>query len=246
VGGTVVLPSGESVTLNADGTLTVHTDADIDKIAFTYGIKSSTGATDVGFVTINTVPCFVAGTRIMTPKGEVPVEDLCPGDLVLTHDDGPQPVRWTGRRLVPATGAFAPVRIKAGAFGPHGELTISPQHRVMIGDSRAELLFGEAEVLVAAKDLVNDHSVRIVEGGMVDYVHILFDKHQVVYSEGLVTESFLPGPQTTKLFEKDIVAEICAIFPEIDPDTGAGYSPAARRTLRGYEAQLLIASGMAA
>jgi hypothetical protein len=81
---------------------------------------------------------------------------------------------------------------------------------------------------------------------MVDYVHLLFDRHQVVFSEGLATESFLPGPQTTKSFESDMVAEICALFPEIDPETGKGYSPAARRTLRPFEAQLLLASGKAA
>ena len=70
------------------------------------------------------------------------------------------------------------------------------------------------------------------------YVHLMFDKHQVVFSEGLATESFLPGPQTEKSFEKDILDEICALFPELDPSTGEGYSPAARRTLKHYEADL--------
>ena len=70
----------------------------------------------------------------------------------------------------------------------------------------------------------------------------MFDRHQVVYSEGLETESFLPGPQTAKSFERDVVDEICAIFPEIDPDTGTGYSPAARRTLRKFEADILRAT----
>jgi len=73
------------------------------------------------------------------------------------------------------------------------------------------LLFGEAEVLVAAKDLVDGQSVHVVEGGMVEYVHMLFDRHQVIYSAGLTTESFLPGPQTTQSFEREIVDEICAI-----------------------------------
>ena len=66
----------------------------------------------------------------------------------------------------------------------------------------------------------------------------MFDKHQVVFSEGLATESFLPGPQTAKSFEAEIVDEICAIFPELDPHTGDGYSQSARRTLKGYEANL--------
>ena len=110
----------------------------------------------------------------------------------------------------------------------------------------AELLFGEAEVLVAAKDLVNDNSITRRTGGTVDYVHLLFDRHQVVYSEGLATESFLLGPQTTQSFERDIVKEICAIFPELDPATGDGYSAAARRTLRHFEAQVLLSQDKAA
>lgn len=244
-GSEVTLQTGQVVHVNADGTVTITTDADHDDAAFTYEVSSVSPVgtvvqTDVGLVTVHTIPCFVAGTRIRTPDGEVAVETLAPGDLVLTQDDGPQPVRWIGRRTVAATGPMAPIRILGGTLGPHRTLLVSPQHRVLIRDSLAELLFGEGEVLVAAKDLVNDRTIRPVEGGDVTYVHFLFDRHQVVFSEGLPTESFLPGPQTTRLFEKDIVEEILTIFPELDPMTGAGYSPSARRTLKPFEARVLL------
>jgi hypothetical protein len=245
-GQTITLPSGQQVTLNANGTFTVVGDGSIETKTFTYTVTDGLGHTDTAFVTITSVPCFVAGTLIATPEGERRVESLAPGDLVMTHDDGPQPVRWIGRRRVRATGALAPVRIRANTFGDHRTLMLSPQHRVLIRDSLAEILFGEAEVLVAAKDLVNDRSIRICAGGEVDYVHILFDRHQVVFSEGLATESFLPGPQATASLEQAIVDEICAIFPELNPRTGAGYGPAARRTLKGHEAQVLLAAGRAA
>ncbi|WP_297767599.1 Hint domain-containing protein [uncultured Roseovarius sp.] len=245
-GDTVTLNSGQQLQLNADGTIDVIGDGDTEEFNFTYEVESSTGETDVGFVNVDSVPCFVAGTLIRTPSGEVAVETLQPGDLVVTQDEGAQPLRWIGRRQVAAQGAFAPIHIDAGTFGRHRDLLLSPLHRVLIRDSLAELLFGEGEVLIAARDLVNDRSVCRVEGGTVDYVHILFDRHQVVFSEGLATESFLPGPQTARSFEAEIVAEICALFPEIDPETGTGYSPAARRMLRRYEARLLLAHGEAA
>ena len=245
-GDTVTLATGQQITLNANGTFEVATDTDVESINFTYTAEDAGGVSDTAFVTVNTIPCFVAGTLILTPDGEVPVETLEPGDLVTTHDDGPQPVRWIGQRRVPAKDNLAPICIKANTFGSHRELLVSPQHRILISDSLAELLFGEAEVLIAAKDLVNDYTVRAREGGMVDYVHILFDRHQVVFSEGLATESFLPGPQTTRSFERECVEEICSIFPELNPDTGLGYSPAARRTLRAYEARVLIARSVAA
>ncbi|SEN20269.1 Hint domain-containing protein [Roseovarius tolerans] len=245
-GDIVTLNSGQQIQLNADGTIEVIGDGDTELFNFTYEVESSTGQTDVGFVTVDSVPCFVAGTLIRTPGGEVPVETLQPGDLVLTQDEGAQPLRWIGRRKVMAAGDFAPIRIAAETFGSHRELLLSPLHRVLIRDSLAELLFGEREVLVAARDLVNDRSVRRIEGGEVEYVHILFDRHQVVFSEGLPTESFLPGPQTANSFEAEIVDEICALFPEIDPATGAGYSAAARRTLKRYEARLLMTHARAA
>lgn len=238
-GDIVTLNSGQQIQLNADGTVTVLGDGDTEVFNFTYDVASSTGQTDVGLVTVDSVPCFVAGTRIRTPDGEVAVETLRPGDLVLTKDEGAQPLRWIGMRRVRAAGEFAPIRIAADTFGRHGELWLSPLHRVLVRDALAELLFGEAEVLVAARDLVNDATVRRIEGGEVTYVHLLFDRHQLIWSERLLTESFLPGPQTARSFEAEMVAEIRALFPEIDPRTGAGYSPAARRALRPFEARLL-------
>lgn len=240
-GDTLTLPTGQVVTLNANGTLTVAGDGDTEDFNFTYTIDNGTD-TDVGFVNATSVPCFVAGTLIATPSGERPAETLQPGDLVLTQDDGPQPLRWIGTRKVAAAGEFAPIHIRANTFGTHRDLLLSPLHRVLIRDSLAEVLFGESEVLIAARDLINDRSVTRRAGGEVTYVHLMFDRHQVVYSEGLETESFLPGPQTAKSFERDVVDEICAIFPEMDPDTGTGYSPAARRTLRKFEADILRAT----
>lgn len=235
---TVTLPTGQTVQLNANGTLTVIGDGDAEDFNFTYTIDDGTN-TDTGFVNATSVPCFVAGTLIATPSGEVAAEQLAPGDLVLTQDEGPQPLRWVGQRTVEAEGDFAPIHIRANTFGAHRDLLVSPLHRVLIRDNLAELLFGESEVLVSARDLVNDRSVRRRAGGQVTYVHLLFDRHQVVFSEGLETESFLPGPMTAKSFEHEVVAEICTIFPEIDPVSGHGYSQAARRTLKRFEAGLL-------
>ena len=246
-GSTVTLATGAQVTLNADGTFGYVNDLDIEQVSFTYTTENGAGVSDTAFVTVNTIPCFVAGTLVQAPSGPQAVETLEPGDLVVTKDEGPQPVRWIGSRKVDATGTLAPIRIEAGAFGDHDTLSVSPQHRILITDEMAELLFGDKEVLITAKDLVNDLTVRRDTSlSEVTYVHILFDTHQVVYSERLATESFLPGPQSMQSFEHDVVNEICTIFPEIDPMTGYGYGAAARTSLKGYEAQLLLSQGHAA
>jgi hypothetical protein len=237
-GSTVTLSTGQTITVNANGTITVVADAATENINFTYQVGAG-GVSDIGMVTLSQVPCFVAGTRILTPEGEVPVEALRPGDLVVTLDDGPQPLRWTGSRTVAAEGDFAPVLIRAGAFGAHGALCVSPQHRVLVRDPLAELMFADPEVLVAAKDLVNGDSVTRQEGGTVCYVHLLFDRHQVILSEGLATESFLPGPAMTQALAPETLRELLALFPDLDPETGEGYGPAARRMLRAHEARAL-------
>ena len=244
VGTAITLATGQQVTLNSDGTFSVVGDGDEEDFNFTYTIDNGTNS-DVGFVNATSVPCFVAGTLIATPEGDRCAERLLPGDLVMTKDEGAQPLRWIGSRRVAAVGDFAPIHICANTLGQHRDLLVSPLHRVLIKDNLAELLFGEAEVLVAARDLVNDHSIMRREGGEVTYVHLLFDRHQVVFSEGLETESFLPGPQTSSSFEADVVEEIYSIFPELDPETGTGYPTAARRTLKRYEAELLRAAKVA-
>ena len=245
VGQTITLATGQQVTLNADGTFDITTDSDFETSSFTYEVQAVDGSgnvleTDVGFVTVETIPCFVAGSLIDTVDGPRAVETLTAGDMVLTRDDGAQPLRWIGKRSVPAIGKMAPICIRQNALGEHGELMVSPLHRVLVKDALAELMFGDSEVLIAAKDLVNDHSIRPVEGGEVEYVHLMFDRHQVVTSDGLATESFLPGPQTTKSFEDEIVEEITTIFPELDLSTGEGYGPAARPMLKRYEAEALL------
>ncbi|MEM7075154.1 MAG: Hint domain-containing protein [Pseudomonadota bacterium] len=238
-GSVLTLTSGQQITVNGDGTISVLGDGDVENVSFTYEVTSSTGQTDVGFVTLNSVPCFVAGTHILTEQGDKAVETLSPGDMILTRDEGMQPLRWIGRRRVAGTGDFAPVRIAARTFGPHNEIWLSPLHRVLIRDGLAELLFGDREVLVAARDLVNDHSVRVEPRAEVEYVHLLFDRHQVIISEGLATESFLPGPQIIHSFEAEMVAEVYALFPELERDTAEGYGAAARQMLKPYEARVL-------
>ncbi|MEM1237204.1 MAG: Hint domain-containing protein [Pseudomonadota bacterium] len=239
-GQSVILNSGQAVLLNSDWTITVTSTAQPAEDVFTYDIIDNVGNTSTGFVTLETVPCFVAGTMILTPDGERRIEDLVPGDLVVTHDNGAQPIRWAGQRTMSASGKMAPIRIREGALGDHRQLLVSPQHRILVRDTLSELLFGEPEVLVSAKHLVDDHSIRVEEGGFVTYVHLLFDRHEVVFSEGLATESFLPGPQTTDCFEEEVLDEICEIFPELDPQTGSGYSPSVRRTLKSHEAKVFM------
>ena len=194
------------------------------------------------------IVCFSAGTRIMTDRGPVAVEQLQPGDLVLTRDNGFQPLRWVGQRRLSSADLQArpqlqPVRIAAGALGadgPERTMLVSPQHRVLIEGARAEMYFGEAEVLVPAKHLVGlaEVSRALPEEG-VTYVHILFDRHEIVLSDGIWTESFQPAERTLSALDAEARDEVLELFPELA--RGEAAFPAARLSLRAHEAKVLIA-----
>ncbi|MEZ5753327.1 MAG: Hint domain-containing protein [Paracoccaceae bacterium] len=173
------------------------------------------------------IPCFTAGTPIDTPGGPVPVEALRPGDLVLTRDNGPQPLLWSAMRRLTQADLLAnprllPVEIAAGALGNDLRLDVSPQHAILLcGPDRTERLFRAI------------HLARLKGGGVrqrmgcrgVTYVHLMFDRHQVLRSAGLWSESFYPGPQALAALNRPALEELEALFPGI---CAAIYGPTAR------------------
>ncbi|KAA2317265.1 type I secretion protein [Pseudooceanicola sediminis] len=195
------------------------------------------------------VICFAPGTLIATIKGEVPVEELRPGARVITRDNGMQQLRWIGRRsLTAAELAVAPhlrpIRIRAGALGrglPDRDLTVSPNHRMLIRSERASLLYEESEVLIAAKHLVGMPGVERVVQGQVVYLHLLFDQHEVILANGAWSESFQPGDYSMKGLADDQRSEVYHLFPELAEAEHLAQYSAARRSLKQHEVKVLRA-----
>lgn len=242
-GSTVTLPSGLEILVNGDGTITVISDPTdpLGAVNFSYEVANEDGVTDVGFVNGEVVACFVAGARIETARGPVAVEDVLVGDMVLTLDEGYQPVRWHGSRRVASAGSLAMVPIAAGTFGDHGALAVSPQHRLRISGWRAELCCGEAEVLVKAAHLVRAGRLQQDRSGRpITYHHLLFDRHQIICAEGLWSESYHPGPETLAGHDPEILAELLTLFPELEQDPEHGYGPLARPEATAHAAALLV------
>ena len=190
------------------------------------------------FSEFESVTCFTPGTRIVTADGKRQIETLSVGDRVLTLDAGLQPIRWIGRRVVPALGRFAPISIKAGALGNTRDLLVSPQHRMLIGSALNAFYFGSEELLAPAKALVNDSTIRRREGGMVEYIHLLFESHQIVLAEGIPSESFHPGETALDGMQQEALRELLELFPELCTD---GYGPAARPAMKVQEARRMAA-----
>ncbi|WP_299687969.1 Hint domain-containing protein [uncultured Tateyamaria sp.] len=141
------------------------------------------------------VACFAADTWIDTPDGRRQITHLRPGDLVLTQDNGPQPVslllHYCLRLDQPATAHLRPIAIKPGSLGsslPDRPLTLSPQHRVL------RTLPGGQEVLCPAKGLLDHPGIRVKRGlKRIGYFHLLLPRHEVIFANGLPVESLFLG-----------------------------------------------------
>ncbi len=152
---------------------------------------------------------FARGTHVTKASGaQVAIEDLSIGDMVLTRDDGPRPLRWIGKATVRAVGDFAPVRIRAGALNNEGDLTVSPESRLFIYQRSDALGAGRAEVLVRARHLINGDTITQQHGGFVDYFQLLFDDHQIIYAEGIATETLLVDPRTRDVLPLDLTGNL--------------------------------------
>lgn len=164
--------------------------------SFTFDNITTTGGTlqaiSDGNGGVEIVVCYQAGTHILTPRGEVAVEDLREGDLVTTFSGrGPihKPITWIGQMRESLDGhpdieKVAPVRIRAGAVAenvPHRDLLVSPDHAICLDG-----------VLVPAKELVNGVTItQELDFGDVHYFHIELEQHDILLAEGLTAESYL-------------------------------------------------------
>jgi Ca2+-binding RTX toxin-like protein len=200
--------TGETVTVSADVTNIVGT--------------SRTG-TDTAMVV-----CFVQGTLIATADGVIPVEDLKVGDLIQTLDSGQQPLRWVGQRHLDArelteNSNLRPIRIHknvVSAGNGVGDLVVSPQHRILVASKVAQRMFGNTEVLVPAKQLLAIEGVEIADDlEDVTYFHILFDQHEIVYANGVPSESLYLGHVALRSLTPVGREEIRALFPEVASST---------------------------
>mgnify|MGYP003676236790 FL=1 len=192
-------------------------------------------------------PCFTPGTMIATARGDVTVELLSVGDKVITRDNGLQVIRWIGRRKINAALCLthrhlAPVRIRKGALGndlPERDMMVSPNHRMLVANDKTALHFEDSEVLVAAKHLTGLAGVDVVYDRETAYLHLMFDHHEVILSDGTWSESFQPDGQTLAGIGNAQRLELLELFPELATAEGIKRYRAARRIVRSAEVVFL-------
>ncbi|WP_422078951.1 Hint domain-containing protein [Vannielia sp.] len=226
---------------------------DMEIVSITTGaLKDVTGSDAAVIGTADNavgIICFAAGTMIEGGCGASrPVEQLRPGDMIRTADHGLQPLRWRGHCHLGAARLrrcphLAPIRIAPGALGegrPNRPLLVSPQHRLLMRSRIAGRMFGVEEVLVAARRLLPLPGISQVSDMVeVDYFHLLFDRHEVIFANGAPAESLFTGPAALKALEPAAHAEVLALFPALA--TLGQPPPPGRPIVEGKRSRSLIA-----
>uniref|UniRef100_UPI004047EFCA Hint domain-containing protein n=1 Tax=Yoonia sp. TaxID=2212373 RepID=UPI004047EFCA len=197
------------------------------------------------------VICFTPGTMIMTPDGVRDVACLSEGDHVQTADNGSTEVLWLGQRRISgarlqAIPALTPVRLRAGALDkdvPDAGLLVSPDHRIVLRGPQARALYNCDEVLVTARDLINDHSIiRDHSLREVTYIHMMLPQHEVVFANGVATESFHPAAAELSAMDEIEEGRLYDRLPDLRGDM-QNYGAYARRVLSDSEAAILQYDG---
>ncbi len=185
-----------------------------------------------------TLSGFAADTNIMTSFGDVRVQNLEVGARVITRDHGMQSVRWIGSHKVRVTPENAPIVIQKSVLKNTRDLIVSPEHRILFKGQQAELMFGQSEVLIPAKAFLNNDRVFQAVGGVVEYYHVLFDRHEIIYSEGTSTESYQPNDANMSVLNQDTRESLYQVFPHLQ-DNPKSFGPSIRTCLNTEEAGLL-------
>lgn len=238
-----------AITVTGGDRLFFFTEFDIDRTTIESMLPKEFGLDDAGESHDDSPVCFTKGVLIRCASGDVQVEKLKLGDIVVAVDGTLHEIKWIGKRSL--TNAelkrkphLAPVRIRAGAVCnnlPSSDLVVSQQHRMLLDNWQVELLFGTPTALAAAKHLVNDHSILIKtpEDG-VEYYHILFDQHEIIHATDALSESFHPGQWALDRLGDKSRNEIFELFPELKTDA-SNYGPTAEMVLKSFEAKALSA-----
>lgn len=187
---------------------------------------------------------------VRTPCGSRRIEFLRPGDLIVTRDNGLQPVRMIWTRTVTAAEiaadpSLAPVRFKSRAIGPmmpQRDLLLAPDHRVLVPGWRLADVADDCPCLLAAREIseVSDAGFIDKNHSEITFYNVLFEDHQVFTANGLPVESYLPSVDAVDALDESVGRDIEELFANAT-DATPGY-PAPRYTapdLKGARPELV-------
>ncbi len=165
--------------------------------------------------------CFTGQTHVITAGGEKTVENLQPGDRVLTADNGLQPVRWIGHQASIAKGFRAPVHVPKNTVGANRDLLVSPEYRIVLSANQISFPAKAPVIQARAIDLVGQFGITQPPREEVTYYHLLFDHHEMIFVEGVLSESFHPAFAGLKQTDPATRAQLQNMIPNLRVEPSA-------------------------
>ncbi|MCD9149973.1 Hint domain-containing protein [Pseudophaeobacter flagellatus] len=208
------------------------------------------------------IPCFTPEVLLATQRGTVPAGQIQVGDMLQTADNGFQPVIWVGQRRLDHAELLRRPHLRpyclspGGLLSPERPMLLSPQHRLLVhrrtlGEDNP---FGESFVSAKLLAGIDENCGQQLYGDQgVTYVHLMTEQHEVVFAEGIATETFWPGPEAIRGLSADNMRELFELFPDLAPvyglagEPGRGqvrqiYGELARRSLKRRDLSFLGAA----
>lgn len=219
-------------------------------VTYSFFTSNTTPGNDRNYNTITGALCFDARTLIETEYGFIQAGSLCPGIRVKTLDGTFKPLRWVYSKRVSSQELIEkpnlrPILIDPDALGPDRPnlLTrLSPHHKVLVRSPLCELMFERPDVLIPIKALVNGQTIRIDESGhAVTYVHLLFDRHEIVFAHNLEAESLAPNAEALNELDPAAREELETLFPQFIRSVSAPEKPTVPLILTVHEGRALAA-----
>ncbi|ANA15317.1 hypothetical protein WG31_14425 (plasmid) [Acetobacter oryzifermentans] len=212
-----------SVVLNAGGKKYTYNSVSYDTSKDTGVPEGTTVAT--GTQDGNAIICFLAGSMIRTPEGDVAVEDIQIGDQVIAFDwknneDVTRSVVWVGKARANVRPELRddeagwPVRILKDAIAdgvPYKDMLITAEHCLFFKDR-----FVPVRMLVNGVSIFYDKSITSY-----DYYHVETEQHSVITADGMLTESYLDTGNRSSFRQEGKVATLRGAVKSWENDAGA-------------------------
>lgn len=198
---------------------------------------------------IELLVCFAGDTLVRTKEGLIKASEIQLGQQVWTQENGYQSVKWVGKRAVSKIQQITdqrlrPVLFKQGSLGvdmPAQDLMVSQNHRMVLSNWKVQTHLGLDQALAPAKYLIDGENVTLAPYADVEFVHFMFEEHQIVDANGCLSESFYPGAQAIQGVEQEARDELFMLFPELESGCDTGWE-IALPLLKRHESKLVFAS----
>lgn len=177
------------------------------------------------FIFPGQVVCFAEGTLLLSSDGYRPVEQLAVGNYLKLADGGYSKIRWVGYSLLDEAALdlqpnMRPIRLRKDCLAkgyPFADLIVSPQHRIWVNGATIREMTDSAGGLIAAKHLLGLNGVEVAQDiRSVRYYHVLMDNHEILWSNGLPTESLLIGKHMSGHLAPALRRDIIRHMPEAE------------------------------